>query len=285
MDIRQEITNRIIEMIADGRGNYKKGWQSVATAGMPRNGKTNAAYKGVNVILLLCAAAERGFTSNVWLTYKQAQEMGANVRKGEKGTMCAYFELMRKKGSENETEGDDEDGQTFMMCKPFWVFNVAQVDGLPEGIGEIPASEPAFDPIHEAEALLEKSGAKIQYGFDKAFYQPGSDYIGLPSREAFYSRENFYATALHELTHWTGHPSRCNRQFGKRFGDQAYAFEELVAELGSAFLNAHVGLVDATIERHAGYVESWLAVLKRDKTAIFSAASQASKAVEYLKHI
>lgn len=130
--------------------------------------------------------------------------------------------------------------------------------------------------------MLAASGATINHGFDGAFYAPSKDQICLPARERFTSPENYYATALHELTHWTGHESRLNRQFGKRFGDDAYAFEELVAELGAVFVVGHVGFVDATIENHAAYVENWLTVLKNDKTAIFTASKQASLAYDFI---
>jgi antirestriction protein ArdC len=168
------------------------------------------------------------------------------------------------------------------MCKPFWLFNVAQIDGLPETLTNTAETANEFNPIEEAEKLLEASGAVINYGYAGACYSRSKDQISLPDRERFTSPENFYATALHELTHWTGHESRLDRQFGKRFGDEAYAFEELVAELGAAFVVGHVGFVDAMIEDHAAYVESWLKVLKNDKTAIFTASKQASLAYDFI---
>jgi len=284
MDIRQAITDKIIAMLEKGGNVARERWTKAAKSGFPRNGKTGDAYQGVNVLILWDAAIEAGFPSNVWMTYKQAAAMGAQVRKGEKGVMCAYFEMVKKKGGDVDQDGADEEGRGFFpMCKPFWLFNVAQIDGLPESFYKTETEEaPAFNAIEEAEKLLSASGATIDHGFDGAFYVPSRDCICLPARERFTSPENYYATALHELTHWTGHESRLNRQFGKRFGDSAYAFEELVAELGAAFIVGHVGIVDSTIELHASYVENWLTVLKNDKTAIFTASKQASLAYDFI---
>lgn len=283
MDIRQSITDKIIAMLEKGGNEARTRWTKAAQRGFPRNGKTGDAYQGVNVLILWDEAIERGYTSNVWMTYKQAADIGAQVRKGEKSVMCAYFEMVKSKGSDaTQAEGEESKGGFFPMCKPFWLFNVAQMDGLPESFAVPVETASEFNPIEEAEKLLMASGAAINHGFDGAFYAPSKDQICLPARERFTNPENYYATALHELTHWTGHESRLNRQFGKRFGDDAYAFEELVAELGAAFVVGHVGFVDATIENHAAYVESWLKVLKNDKTAIFTASKQAGLAYDFI---
>lgn len=284
MDIRQAITDKIIAMLEKGGNEARTRWTKAAQGGFPRNGKTGDAYRGVNVLILWDAAIEAGFTSNVWMTFKQAADMGAHVRKGEKAVMCAYFEMVKRKGNEAAEQEDGEEGKAgfFPMCKPFWLFNVAQIDGLPESFYQAEEKAHDFNPIEEAEAILAASGATIAHGYDGAFYAPSKDQICLPARERFTSPENYYATALHELTHWTGHESRLNRQFGKRFGDNAYAFEELVAELGAAFVVGHVGFVDATIENHAAYLENWLTVLKNDKTAIFTASKQASLAYDFI---
>jgi len=284
MDIRQAITDKIIAMLEKGGNEARTRWTKAAQGGFPRNGKTGDAYRGVNVLILWDAAIEAGFTSNVWMTYKQAESIGAQVRKGEKAVMCAYFEMVKRKGNEADQGEGEEGGKAgfFPMCKPFWLFNVAQIDGLPESFTAPAEVAPEFTPIEAAEKMLAASGAVINQRLDGAFYAPSKDQICLPTRERFTSPENYYATALHELTHWTGHESRLNRQFGKRFGDDAYAFEELVAELGAAFVVGHVGFVDATIENHAAYLESWLKVLKNDKTAIFTASKQASLAYDFI---
>lgn len=282
MDIRQEITNKIIAMLEQGGNVAQKRWISAANSGFPSNGKTGASYRGVNVLLLWWAALESDYTTNIWMTYKQAADMGAQVRKGEKGTMCAYFEMLKKKS--DKKAGADESEEFFPMCKPFWLFNIAQIDGLPETLTApaIPDDMPVFNPIEAAEKVLTNSGANIRHGYDSAFYAPSQDQVCLPNREMFTSTENYYATAIHELTHWTGHKSRLDRKFGKRFGDDAYAFEELVAELGAAFVAGSLGFVDMTIEQHASYLESWLRVLKNDKTAIFTAAKHAGLAYDFI---
>jgi antirestriction protein ArdC len=282
MDIRQIITDRIIAMLEKGGNVARERWQKAAQGGFPSNGTTGDSYRGVNVLILWDAAMEANYSSNVWMTYKQAASLGAQVRKGEKATMCAYFEMVKRKGNEAADHDEEGKGGFFPMCKPFWLFNVAQIDGLPETLTNTAETANEFNPIEEAEKLLEASGAVINYGYAGACYSRNKDQISLPDRERFTSPENFYATALHELTHWTGHESRLDRQFGKRFGDEAYAFEELVAELGAAFVVGHVGFVDAMIEDHAAYVESWLKVLKNDKTAIFTASKQASLAYDFI---
>lgn len=284
MDIRQVITDKIIAMLEKGGNVARTRWMNAAQHGFPHNGKTGAIYKGINVLILWDEAIERGFSSNVWMTYKQAEGMGVQVRKCEKAVMCAYFEMMQCKNSQAD-QGDNEAGGMagfFPMCKPFWLFNVAQIDGLPESFTAPAEVRNVFNSIDAAEKLLVASGATIHHGFNGAFYVPSKDQICLPEREYFTSSENYFATALHELCHWTGHESRLNRHFSKRFGDDAYAFEELVAELGAAFVVGHVGFVDATIENHAAYVESWLSVLKNDKAAIFTARKQASLAYDFI---
>jgi antirestriction protein ArdC len=280
MDIRQTITDKIIAMLEKGGNEATTRWTQAAQRGFPRNGLSDAAYQGVNVLILWNEAIERGYASNVWMTFKQALSLGANVRKGEKAVMCCYFEMVKKKDQAGAGDESDKAG-FFPMCKPFWLFNVAQIDGLPEAFLPFEATT-AFGAIDDAEKLIGASGAVISHGFDKAFYQPGLDKICMPARERFTTPENYYATTLHELAHWTGHASRLNRAFGQRFGDDAYAFEELVAELSSAYLAAHVGFVDATIEDHAAYLESWLRVLKNDKNAIFTASKQAGLAYDFI---
>lgn len=274
MDLRKEITDRIIAKLEEGAGEWVKPWSGVGINGMPKNYSTGRAYSGVNVLLLWTAAQERGFDRNQWLTFKQAQELGAKVRKGAKGVMCIFYSMVERKGRGSDIDAD-EAGKPMPVLKPFWVFNVAEIDGLPAAAE--PTTKEEFTPIEAAERLLKDSGAMIRHGGNRAFYSVAGDAIDLPERERFASAEDYYATALHELTHWTGHHSRLNREFGKRFGDAAYAFEELVAELGSAFVMGELGLM-GTMDGHASYLQAWLQVLKADKTAIFTAAKHASAA-------
>lgn len=299
-DVRQVITDRIIALLEQGVPAFRQRWTRAASRGLPRNGLTGAPYHGANVLVLWDAAIECGYASHVWLTYKQAERLGAQVRRGEHGVLGAHFERRVRPGTGEPTGGDTgvpdvceagtgtEDGAsapTILLCRPFRVFNAAQIDGLPAAVLDrciAPPSAP-LGPVERAVRLLGGSGATIRHGFERAMYLPRLDEIRLPWPRQFTSAENHFATALHELVHWTGHPGRLHRTFGARFGDAAYAFEELVAELGSAFAMGHCGLVEATVEGHAAYLEAWLGVLRHDRTAIFTAARLAGEAFEFIR--
>lgn len=297
MDVRQMVTDRIIAMLEKGGSVFRERWTRAAARGVPRNGKTGTPYRGANVLLLWEAAIEAGYASHVWLTYRQAQSLGAQVRQGERGVLCAHFER-RARARLDDTDdvlaegGVDEEALTarsgaragVLLCRPFWLFNLAQIDGLPLEVVDLGIASPAASqgPVEQAMRLLGGCNATIRHGFDRAAYLPTLDEIRLPWPRQFTSAEALCATALHEMVHWTGHPERLNRSFGRRFGDAAYAFEELVAELGSAFLLGHCGLVDATVEGHAAYIDAWLKVLRADRTAIFTAARLAEEAFAYI---
>jgi antirestriction protein ArdC len=276
MCIRQTIADKIISIIEKGITTVGPRWTGSNGQGLPRNALTGQAYRGVNVVLLWAEAAEKQYCSNLWLTYRQAQELGGQVRKSEKSVLCVYFQK-----AEKEAQDDQNEKNSYALIKPFFLFNIAQIDGLPMDM-TILAVANDFNPIKAAEDFLARTKATIRHGFDSAFYVPQRDEICLPTRERFTSEGNYYATALHEVSHWTGHESRLNRAFGKRFGDDRYAVEELVAELSAAFTMGHLGMVDGTIELHADYLQGWLKCLKADKQAIFTAASQASKSFDYL---
>ena len=288
MSIRDDITDSIVRLIETGaaRGSSSPLWDAAVSLGLPVNYATRQAYSGVNVPLLWGAAQERGFERNEWLTFKQALALGASVRKGAKGVLCAFYKMMtRGEGADAasalaQSEGAAADGgKGFIpMLKPFWLFNVADIQGLHAGA---PVALP-FDPIDRAEELITRLGVPITWSGTRAFYRPASDEIFMPSRERFSSTVSAYAVALHECVHASGHPSRLAREFGKRFGDDAYAFEELVAELGSAFLVAHLGLPGARLEHHASYIESWLRVLRSHPNAIFTASRHANAAFQFI---
>lgn len=293
LDPRQAITERIVAMLEKGGCVYRDRWVRAASRGMPRNGKTGATYRGANVLILWDEAIARGYSSNTWLTYKQAASLGAQVRRGERAVMCAHFERRPARCERTCSEAADSDMDEGvasapptgrMLCRPFWLFNVAQVDGLPTAVFDARVDMAAFPggPVEAALRLLGGCDPVIRHGYERAMYLPELDEIRLPLPARFTSGEAYCATALHELVHWTGHRRRLDREFGRRFGDSAYAFEELVAELGSAFVLGHCGLVDATIEGHAAYLESWLRVLRHDRTAIFTAARHASDAFEFI---
>jgi antirestriction protein ArdC len=277
MDIKQTITDKIIHLLETGTQSSAPRWSGSSRAGIPINAKTGEQYRGINVLVLWAEMAERSYARSQWLTYNQAAAIGAQVRRGEKSVMCVFYSRVTKV----EAAHDDELEDSYFMAKPFWLFNVEQIDNLPADLTAVPLKND-FNPHAAAEQLLSDSGAQISYGFDSAYYSPAQDKICLPARERFASAPLFYATAIHELTHWSGSETRLNRQFGSRFGDDAYAFEELVAELGAAFTVGSLGLIDSTIAAHASYVASWIRVLKNDKGAIFTAASAAAKASDFI---
>jgi antirestriction protein ArdC len=278
----QEITDKIIRQIEAGTIPWVQPWAEDQTLSIPRNATTNRAYSGVNILLLWDALFERNFTVNRWLTFKQALQFGGNVRKGERGTTVVYADTFTPKkdgGNTAESQGEDS-GRRVPFLKRFTVFNVAQCDGLPFDY-TVPSKQVSQAlPIPAAEALIAATGAQFQRGDTKAYYHTGTDSIHTPPQESFFEPINFYRTALHELTHWSGAKHRLNRDFTGRFGSTAYAREELVAEMGSAFLCASLGIVPTV--RHADYIGNWLEVLKNDSRAIVSAASHASKASDFL---
>lgn len=272
-DLYQTVTDSIIEALEAGVKPWVCPWERVAgMSGLPANYATGTAYSGMNIMLLWCSAAKQGFSDSRWLTYKQAQAAGAQVRKGERGTVAIFYSTLEKENEAGEVE-------FIPMLKTFTVFNVDQIDGLPLS-AEPTATEATFDPLPQVESLMQRSGAKITERGQAAFYTPSSDEIFLPERGRFADAANFYATSLHELVHWSGGKSRLNREMKGGFGSEGYAFEELIAELGSAFLMADLGVVGEV--QHESYIASWLKSLKNDKRLIFKAASAASKAHRYL---
>ena len=276
IDIHQTITNQIIEAMEQTRGTGRRLWDSQPS--LPLNLTTGKPYSGVNVLMLWSAGLQHAYTSPYWLTYKQAADKGGQVRKGEHGTLCVFYKPWESTETNRET-GETETVKGAVL-KSFRVFNLDQIDGIEGPAREVRAS---FQAIEEAERILQASPARIVTGGARAFYQPATDTIHLPSREDFISPEAFYSTALHELTHSTGHASRLARDFSGRFGTEAYAFEELIAELGSAFLNADLGIIGSTLQDHADYLAHWIAILRSDKKALLTAAAQASKAHSFIK--
>lgn len=281
-DIYQTVTDTIIAAIENGLdGKFEMPWHRVNR--IPENAKTGNCYQGINVPLLWVYQIKNEYRLPVWATYKQWAEMGAQVKRGEKGAHVVFYKIF-----EIEAEDGQDDPQTRIFARHSIVFNAAQVEGY-EGAASAEAPSPALiENIESADRLVQDSGADIRHGGDQAYYLPAQDYIMMPAREIFKdtststATENYYSTLFHELTHWTGAKHRLDRLNPAKFGGQDYAFEELVAEIGAAMCCASTGVTSTPREDHARYIENWLYALKSDKRFIFSAASQAQKAVDFL---
>ncbi len=283
-NIYERVTAKIVADLEQGVRPWTRPWSAENLAGqVSRPLRFNGeAYHGINVVTLWVDAVCKGYRSPRWVTYKQAQELGGHVRKGEQGSPVVYADRFTKK----EQDGNgDEIAREIPFLKAYTVFNAEQIDGLPEEFYAAPSEPTALGwPKHQtAENFVSLIPAVIKHGGLRAYYSESADHVQLPPRETFRDAESYYATILHELTHWTKHPTRLDRDFGrKRFGDAGYATEELVAELGAAFLCADLGITPEVREDHAAYLASWLEALKADSKAIFMAAARAERAVVYL---
>lgn len=274
-DIYIEVTNRIITALEGGTPPWICPWRDGTV--LPSNLATGKPYRGINVLMLSIEADLRCYPDSRWVTLRQANELGAKVRKGEHGTSIVFWKIREAEDVDADTA--EETRRVIPMLRNYTVFNTAQLEFLPEKF-ELRPSPAVWQPLGEAEQLLHETGAVIRHGGNRAFYSPSEDLIQLPPEAWFDQPDNYYAVALHETVHWTGHPRRLNRVLGRRHGIEAYAYEELVAEMGAAFLCAHVG-IPARLE-HASYIDSWLDSLRRDKRLIFTAAGAAQKAVDYV---
>lgn len=283
-DVYQKVTDRIVAELEKGVQPWFKPWNAEHAAGrITRPLRANGIpYRGINVLMLWGSALEGGYSAPLWLTYKQAQELGGQVRKGEKGSLVVYANRITRTETDEATGEEHERDIPFM--KGYTVFNAEQVDGLPAHFYAVQA--PTLDPvarIEHAERFFGATGADVRHGGNQAYYTAGADRVQMPPFETFRDAESYYATLAHELTHWTKHKARLDRDFGrKKWGDEGYAMEELVAELGAAFLSADLELTPEPRADHAAYIASWLKVLKDDKRAIFSAAAHAQRAADYL---
>jgi antirestriction protein ArdC len=284
-DVYQRITAHIVAELEGGTRPWLKPWQVNSAAGpVSRPLRSDGTpYRGINILLLWSEAVEQGFYSPVWMTYNRAKALGAQVRKGEHGTLVVYADSIAK--TETDAQGEEKTRQIYFM-KGYTVFNADQIDNLPEKYQPVPAEYlPTSEHVELALARLQKIGADIRHGGSKAFYSPMGDFIQLPPLNAFRDGESYAATTAHELAHWTGHASRLDRDFfakNLQYGTEEYAFEELVAELTSAFLCSELAITPEVREDHAAYLSHWLDILKNDKRAIFAAAAQAQRAADYL---
>jgi antirestriction protein ArdC len=279
-DVYARVTAQIIEAIEQGVGNWRMPWHTSGRfAFSPINVASKKPYRGINTVCLWAAAQAKGYESGQWGTYQQWQDKGAQVRKGEKASLVVFWKFANDSG-ESQSDGDTTASSSrLLFTKGYSVFNSSQVDGYtPTADREMPIPE----RIEQADAFFRSIGADLRHGGNQAFYSPASDHIQMPPFEAFRDGISYYSTLAHEHTHWTATAGRCDRQLGKRFADTAYAVEELIAELGAAFTCAHLGLSTEPREDHAQYLQSWLRVLKADKRAIFTAASKAQQATDWL---
>lgn len=280
-DIYQTITDRIVEQLEAGTAPWVKPWSSAVPSCRPLR-STGQPYSGVNVLTLWMDAEEKGFTSPYWFGFQTAKKLGGHVRKGEKGSQVVYANKVVKTF---EDENGDEQTRAIPFLKTSTVFNADQIEGLPEHFYAkgSPVEVDGHDRIAHADEFFAKAGIEIRHGGDRAFYRADLDYVQMPDLNDFNRAEDYYATLAHEATHWTRHQTRLDRDMGrKQWGDAGYAMEELVAEIGSAFLCADLALSPVVRDDHASYIASWLTVLKGDKRAIFTASSRASAAAEYL---
>lgn len=283
-DIYSRITDQIIRILETGVKPWTQPWAAGHAAGPVSRPLrwSGQSYAGINVLTLWASAMERGYAAPIWMTFKQALELGGAVRKGEKGSPVVYANTLTRTETDDATGEDAEVSIPFL--KGYTVFNVEQIDGLPAHFYAPANAHPNPDqPIEHAERFFAATGAKLAHGGNAAYYRMASDHIQMPSYSVFFSAHDYYATLAHESIHWTRHPSRLNRSFDqKRFGDAGYAQEELVAELGAAFLCADLGLALEDRPDHAAYIASWLKALRDDKRVIFTASAHAQRAADYL---
>src|SRR6516165_4697098 len=278
-----EITDKIVAELEAGRVPWVQPWGTAAAKAplaLPKNASTGRQYSGVNVLILWGAVIERGFTGQSWLTFRQALSLGGHVRNGERGTTVVYADRFVPQDEKRRADETGDEAQAIPFLKRFTVFNSDQCDELPDGIATAAPPPPPGLIEPTVEALIKATGIDFRIGGNRAFYAPVEDYVQVPPPQAYFEPINWHRTALHELGHATGHPSRLNRDLSGSHGTKKYAFEELVAELTAAFGCASLGIVPTV--RHADYIGSWLEVLREDNRAIVRAASQASKAADYL---
>jgi antirestriction protein ArdC len=283
-DVYSRITNKICADLEAGVRPWLKPWNAEHAAGrITRPLRWNGMpYRGINIVMLWSASVTKGYACPLWLTFRQALEFGGHVRKGESGELVVFASAMTR----TETgEAGEATERAIPFLKGYTVFNAEQCEGLPPQY-DAKAEPPALTPpqrIAQADRFFAATGADIRHGGTRAFYAEGPDYVQMPPFETFRDTESHAATLAHELTHWTKHETRLARDLGRvRHGDEGYAKEELVAELGAAFLCADIGITPELRDDHAAYIASWLKALRGDKRLIFTAAAHAQRAADYL---
>jgi antirestriction protein ArdC len=283
-DLYADVTAKILAELEKGAAPWIKPWKATAGANMPMNAITRRPYSGCNVPLLWMERDAKGYATQQWLTYKQATEIGGNVRKGEKSSTVFFVKRLDFRAPDAQPGEISSKDRSVMMLRAYAVFNIAQCDGMPDCLtnwrGPVQTVE-ARDAL--ADAFVRTTKADVREGHGEAYFAPGADFISMPAFRAFKGADHFYGTLFHELGHWTGHASRLDRDLKNAKGSKLYAAEELVAELTSAFLCAEFGF-DGDL-RHAGYIENWIKLLRDDSRAYFRAAAQAQKGADYLRQL
>jgi antirestriction protein ArdC len=281
-DLYEQITQNVIEAIESGAGSYRMPWQTLS---LPVNATNQKPYRGINSVVLWAIAQKQGYSHPQWATYRQWQDLGAQVRKGEHSATVVFWKFFDERAESEAPETDEEDEtkpQRRCMARAYHVFNTAQVeDYAPPAVQQISSSE----RMAHAEDFFSRIPAIVKHGGDAAFYSVSGDYIQLPAFEQFHSTEAYCSVRGHETCHWSGAPGRCNRAINKRFGNPEYAFEELVAELGAAFLCASQNIALEPRTDHAPYLVNWLKALHNEKRFLIAAASKAQQAADYLHQI
>lgn len=280
-DIYARVTADMIAALEKGVLPWRKHWDATSTFNLPLR-SNSIPYTGINILLLWVSGEAAGYQSPRWITFKQAHELGAHVQKGEKGTTIVYADKFTKS---IENQGKEAEQKLVWFMKTYTVFNSEQVKGLPENYYQKPAAlQDESQRVQRAEAFFDAIPATIFHGGNKAFYNPATDAIALPSFAAFHTPEAYYSVRGHETIHWTGHVHRLDRRQSVKSASRDYAFEELIAELGASFLCAEMGIYNATRDDHASYLAAWLKNIQEDNRVIFRAASEAQRATEYLKN-
>ena len=283
-DVYQIITDKVVGLLEQGTVPWKKPWKGGA-AGMPKNAVSHKPYRGVNVFMLSITADSMGYNSSYWLTYKQAESLGGNVRQGEKSTLVVFWKWLEKEQTDPET--GQKRTENIPMLKYYRVFNADQCENITIPNVPIEDNEPLdFEPIAACENIVDHMPHRPEIthsGQAQAYYRPSADLVHMPEKEKFMGVEEYYSTLFHELTHSTAHESRLDRKDSEKlaaFGSADYSKEELVAEMGAAFLCGYVDIENKTIDNSAAYIQGWLKRLRNDKRLVVHAAAQAQKAVD-----
>ena len=282
-ELHEQITNIIIKQLEKGVTPWRKPFEGGEALRLPVNGTTNKQYNGINILLLWASAMDAKYHTNEWGSFKQWAEKKELVKKGEKGSMIVYYDTIERPDKDHEGEV-----KKIPYMKFSYVFNKEQLQSYKPSEDEAQVHKPLPERIEKADEFVRKTGAIIEHGKDGAYYVPSTDKIHMPDMDKFHdmpdckAAEAYYATLFHEIIHMTGHPSRLDRKINNKYGSEKYAQEELVAELGSAFLAAEHDIEKAPVENHAAYISGWMKALKEEPGTVIVASSQASKAVNYL---